>query len=52
MTTTGEEGTNAAFTPQEVPTHTADEQRNEPTFSVSGLRFVGTSKLQQESIYR
>jgi len=49
-TTTGGEGTNGAFTPREVPTHTAGEQRNDTTFNVSGLRFVGTSKLRQESI--
>jgi hypothetical protein len=41
---------NEAFTPREVPTQTADEQRNDTTFTISGLRFVGTSKLRQESI--
>jgi len=52
-TTTKEgEGPNGALTPREEPTHTADEQRNDTTFTVSGLRFVGTSKLRQESIYR
>ena len=43
-TTTEAEGMNGAFTPREVPTYTADEQRNDTAVTVSELRFVRTSK--------